>query len=194
MKSECWREWKGGKYGSDGGMTIRWAHENIDKWLKAHNPETALIMFGTNDIGQVPLDEYERKLGEVVDRCLENGTVAIVSTIPPRSGHLDASRKFAEAARKVAQVKNVPLVDYQAEILRRRPDDWDGSLAKFKGTYKDVYDAPTLVSGDGVHPSYPKTHRDFSDESLRTNGYALRSYLTLLAYARVIDKALGNQK
>lgn len=194
MKPECWREWRGGKFGSDGGMTIRWAHENIDKWLKEHNPEAALVMFGTNDIGQVPLDENERKLAEVVERCLVNGTVAIVSTIPPRRGHLDESRKFAEAARKVAREKRVPLVDYQAEILRRRPDDWDGSLAKFKGKFEDVYDAPTLVSGDGVHPSNPKSHQDYSDESLRTNGYVLRNYLTLLTYARVIDEVLERKK
>ena len=191
MKPECWREWKGGNYGSDGGMTIRWAHDNIDKWLKEHNPEAALIMFGTNDIGQVPLDEYEKKLGEVVDRCLDNGTVAIVSTIPPRSGHLDESRKFAEAARKVARSKKVPLIDYQEAILQRRPDDWDGSLAKFKGKYEDVYDAPTLISADGVHPSNPKSHQDFSDESLRTNGYALRSYLTLMTYSHLIEKVLA---
>ena len=94
----------------------------------------------------------------------------------------------------MARQKEVPLVDYQADILHRRPDDWDGSLAKFKGQFKDVYDAPTQVSGDGVHPSNPKTHRDYSQESLRTNGYALRSYLTLLAYARVIDQVLGRQK
>ena len=191
MQPKCWREWRGGNYGSDGGMTIRWAHDNIAKWLKDHNPEVALIMFGTNDIGQVPLDEYETKLGEVVDRCLANGTVAIVSTIPPRSGHLDESRKFAEAARKIALAKSVPLIDYHAEILRLRPDDWDGSLPKFKGQHEDVYDVPTLISGDGVHPSNPKSHPDYSRRSLRTNGFVLRNYLTLLMYARVIEKVLA---
>src|SRR5262245_9983165 len=52
MVPECWNKWKGPEYGSDGGMTIRWAHANVDKWLKNHNPETVLIMFGTNDLGQ----------------------------------------------------------------------------------------------------------------------------------------------
>src|SRR5262249_36640319 len=62
MKKECWRDWRGAAYGSEGGMTIRWADDNVEKWLKKLNPETAVIMFGTNDLGGVPLDEYEKKL------------------------------------------------------------------------------------------------------------------------------------
>ena len=42
------------------------------------------------------------------------------------------SKKFAEVQRKIAADLKVPLIDYQAEILKRRPDDWDGSLPKFK--------------------------------------------------------------
>src|SRR5262245_12753272 len=29
MKDECWAEWKGPRYGSEGGMTIRWAHRSV---------------------------------------------------------------------------------------------------------------------------------------------------------------------
>jgi hypothetical protein len=50
MARDCWDKWKGPRYGNEGGMSIRWAHENIDKWLKRLNPEVALIMFGTNDL------------------------------------------------------------------------------------------------------------------------------------------------
>src|SRR3954451_10564507 len=34
MKKECWRGWRGPAYGNEGRMTIRWAHANIDAWLK----------------------------------------------------------------------------------------------------------------------------------------------------------------
>src|SRR5436190_10375337 len=37
MKAECWRQWKGPEFGSNGGMTIRWALENCDKWLAKLN-------------------------------------------------------------------------------------------------------------------------------------------------------------
>src|SRR5262249_3046646 len=48
MKEDCWAKWKGPKFGNEGSMTIRWADDNVSKWLKDHNPETVLIMFGTN--------------------------------------------------------------------------------------------------------------------------------------------------
>jgi len=86
MKKECWRDWKGGEFGNTGMMTIRWAHENIETWLKTLNPEVALIMFGTNDLNSVPLAEYELKTRQVVRKCLDHGTVVILSTIPPKHG------------------------------------------------------------------------------------------------------------
>jgi len=194
MKPECWDKWKGAGYGSEGGMTIRWADENLERWLKDHNPETALIMFGTNDLGQLDLKEYRQKTGSVVDRCLKNGTVVILSTIPPRAGALDKSKEFAEAVRQIAREKKVPVMDYFAAVLKRRPDDWDGSRAQFAKSPGDEYQVPTLIARDGVHPSNPSRYKDYSEESLRHNGYALRNYLTLLAYADVIRKVLQPQK
>lgn len=190
MKPKCWREWKGAEYGNTGMMTIRWAHENVNEWLKRLHPEVVLIMFGSNDVGQMGVEEYERKTREVVERCLANGSIVILTTMPPRSGMIEKSRTFAEAVKKIAREKKTPLIDYFGEILRRRPDDWDGSLPKFKNTPGDEYQAPTLICRDGVHPSNPSTHQDYSEESLRTNGYVLRNYLTLQAYADVIRKIL----
>lgn len=189
MKPDCWAKWRGGKYGNDGGQTIRWAQSNVDRWLKDLNPEVAVIMFGTNDLGGLERKEYEQKTAEVVDRCLKNGTVVVLTTPPPRSGLLEKSKDFAEAVRKVAKDKKVPLIDYHAETLERRPDDWDGAMPKFKDV-KGVYEVPTIISADGVHPSFPKAHQDYSAESLSKNGYALRSYLTLTAYADVIREVL----
>jgi lysophospholipase L1-like esterase len=194
MKPDCWAKWKGPDFGSNGSMTIRWAHDNVDKWLGKHNPETVLIMFGTNDLSQLQLKEYEDKTRDVVQRCLKNGTVVIVSTIPPRSGQLDKAKTFADAVRKIAKEEKVPLVDYLAEVLKRRPDDWDGAMAKFKEAGKDVYQVPTLIAGDGVHPSNPAKFQDYSEESLKSNGYVLRNYLGLLAYAEVIRQVLQPAK
>lgn len=188
MKPECWREWKGAEFGSQGSMTVRWAFDNVDKWLAKLNPEVALVMFGSNDVGQMDVSEYETKLRAVVERCLRNGTVVILSTMPPRAGHVEKSRQFADAARKVAAELRVPLSDCFNEIVKRRPDDWDGSLEKFKAP-ADGYDVLTLISRDGVHPSAPKQFNgDFSAEALRSHGYNLRNYVTLLTYAEVIEK------
>jgi len=193
MKPECWNKWRGPKFGNEGSMTIRWAHENVDTWLKKLNPEVAVIMFGTNDLGSVPAKEYEQKTREVVDRCLANGTVVILTTIPPRSGMEKKSKEFADIQRKIAADLKLPLVDYQAEILRRRPDDWNGSLPKFNEA-SDPYQVPTLIAGDGIHPSNPNLSKDYSEDSLSKNGYQLRTVMTLSAYADVIRNVLAAKK
>jgi lysophospholipase L1-like esterase len=190
LKPDCWAKWKGPKYGSNGGMTVRWADENVDRWLKDLNPEAAVIMFGTNDLGGLDRKEFQAKTASVVDRCLKNGTVVLLTTLPPRHGMLEKSKAFADAVREVAKEKKVPLVDYQAEILKRRPDDWDGALPKFKDVPGGEYEVPTLLARDGVHPSFPKAHQDYSADSLARSGYGLRNYLTVIAYADVVRRVL----
>ena len=186
LRPECWRDWKGPEHGNQGGQTVRWALDNVNGWLRKLNPEVALIMFGTNDLHSLGAGEYRDKLREVSRRCLENGTVVILSTIPPRHGFLEKSREFAEAARGVARELALPLIDYHAEILRRRPTDWDGAADSFRD--HEGYDVPTLLSRDGVHPSAPKRFQDdYSPEGLRSHGYGLRNYLVLMKYAEVLD-------
>ena len=195
LKPHCWRDWKGPQFGNNGSMTIRWAYQNVHQWLKRMNPEAVVIMFGSNDVGQMDASEYETMTRDVVRRCLTNGTVVLLTTMPPRSGHLDKARQFAEAARKIAREESIPLVDYFDEAMKRRPQDWDGSLAQFKDLPGDEYQVPTLIARDGVHPSNPSRFvNDFSEEALRTNGFSLRNYLTLLAYADVIEKVLRRPK
>lgn len=195
MRKECWRDWKGPEFGSQGRMMVDWADENAASWLNKLEPEVVVIMFGTNDMRQGNADNYRRRLRSVVRRCLENGSIVILTTPPPRTGMLEKSKQFAAAVRQVSADLKVPLIDYQAEILKRRPDDWDGSRPEFKEAVKeDVYQAPTLISGDGIHPSNPGKYGDWSEESLRHNGYGLRSYLTLMKYAEVLRTVVKPEK
>lgn len=190
MKPDCWRVWRGSEFGNESGKTITWADENLDKWLKKLNPEAAVLMFGTNDLNTIEAKEYDLRMRAVIERCLKNGTVVILTTIPPRSGAVEKSKKFAEVQRQIAADLKLPLVDYQAEVLKRRPEDWDGSLAKFKEFAKDAYQVPTLIAADGVHPSNPQKLSDYSEESLKSNGFQLRNVLTVKAYAEVIRLVL----
>jgi hypothetical protein len=188
MKPACWK-WKGAGYGNYPGQDVRWAQANVDQWLRDLNPETALIQFGTNDLFSVPLPEFELGLQEVVKKCLNNGTVVILSTIPPRHDTVAQTRSYADAIRRVAQALQVPLCDFQAECLRRRPTDWDGASDQF-AAYSG-YDVPTLISRDGTHPSYPPRYAgDYSAQGLRSSGYVLRTYVTLLSYSEVIRTVL----
>jgi hypothetical protein len=188
MLEDCWDR-RGPEYGNQGQMTVRWAHENVDTWLTNLNPEVALIMIGTNDLSVLEVDEYEATMRKVVETCLDNGTIVILSSIPPKHSQAEKAAVFAEAVRRIARDMNIPLTDFHAEILRRRPHDWDGAMQKFSAY--EGYDVPTLISRDGVHPSNPQKYaNDYSEEGLRHNGYMLRTYLTLMKYAEVIEKVL----
>ena len=143
---ECWDKWKGPAYGSDGGQTARWARQNIDAWLKKLNPEVALIMFGTNDVRLgVPIDDYEKTSGK---SSRSASTMAPWSSSArshrgPRVGWRSSRPSSPRSIRKIAREMNLPLVDYHAAIVKRRPEDWNGSLAKFN-TGDEKADAKNL--------------------------------------------------
>jgi lysophospholipase L1-like esterase len=186
LKPECWRDWRGPEFGSQSRQTAAWADQNVSAWLNKLDPEVALIMFGSNDVREVGVEQYQSQLRSVVKKCLDHGTVVILSTIPPRHGFEVKSAAYADAARQVARELSVPLIDYHAEILKRRPKDWDGSSEAFRAY--EGHDVPTLIGRDGIHPSLPSNYKDdYSPEGLRSSGYGLRSYLVLMKYAEVID-------
>ncbi len=190
MKDDCWTKWKGDEYGNTGMMVMKWCADNVDKWLKKLNPECVLIMFGTNDLGGVSVADYEKYTRQAVQKCLDNGSVVILSTIPPRHGADAKVKQFVEVVYKVAQDLKVPVCDYYQAVMDRRPEDWSGALEKFKDpARKDEYQVPTLISADGVHPSNPQQWvGDYSAEGLKHNGYVLRNYVVLHSYAEVISK------
>jgi len=194
MRDECWGKWRGGDHGNESGQTAKWAADNVDKWLAKLNPECAVVLFGTNDLSKSDEKSYDKQMRAVVEKCLANGTVVVLTTPPPRAGFEDKAKAYAEVVRKIAADFKLPLVDYQAEILARRPDDWNGALPKFKESAKDVYQVPTLIAADGVHPSAPSKLADYSAEALRSNGYQLRNVLTLHAYADVVTRVLATAK
>ncbi|MCY3021397.1 MAG: GDSL-type esterase/lipase family protein [Planctomycetota bacterium] len=182
VQNRCWRGWKGPEFGNEGRTTTEWALQNMDGWLKKLNPEVALVMWGTNDtyLGPKP-PKYTDNLRAIVQKCLDNGTIPILYTIPPKgdqAGNPQATKHvetFVEAARTVAEEKKVPLIDFYKEIMTRQPTDF----------------AKTLL-GDGLHPSYPPQYQnDFSEEGLKNSGYTLRNYLSLKKYHEVYQKALS---
>ncbi len=194
----CWRNWKSGKYGCAGSTTISWAFANIDGWQKRMSPEAAVVLWGTNDAAYGPHGIHHlEKYAAVINRMLADGTVPIITTLPPFSrqrggiGMFLIVHNLRLAHLAVARANKLPLIDLYKEMVTRRPDDWDGKLKKFdEGGWKG-YNVPTMIARDGIHPSFPKKwQHDWSEEGLKSCGLGLRNYLTLKMWYEIYTKVL----
>lgn len=206
LHEPSWQQWKGGKWGCTGSTRIPWAFENIDEWQKRMNAESAVILWGTNDAaGGPPVPEYTEMYGVVVNRGLQDGTVPILTTLPPFSRQRSSMQMFLTvwnlrlAVLACAKANQTPVIDLWGEMIRRRPDDWDGRLEKFRDDIAKekggVYNAPTMIAGDGIHPSFPAAYRDdWSEEALRHCGLGLRNYLTLKTWYKVYQNVLRDNR
>lgn len=176
-----WRDYvkgardKGPKFANYSGWRVGQLLKSMDAVLERDKPEVAIIMIGTNDIsgGTVPAS-YRVSLEEVIKKCTAAHCVPILNTIPPRRDRDKAVDEANKIIRDVAKKLHVPLADFHAECLRRRPGkSWDG----------------TLISRDGVHPSGGKSN-DYSEGNLNVCGYALRNWLNFLVYRQLYFRVL----
>ena len=150
--------------------------------LAKYQPQLAVIMLGTNDVSAGrPVDAYRRELVTAVDQCLDRGIVPILSTLPPHVHRQELAREYSSAIRETARAKLVPLIDFEREILTRRPSDWDGTLLN-RG---DVH--PTAGQGDINAASAP------TSEHLRNCGYLLRGWLSVRKIGEVKSAVLDGQ-
>ncbi|MHC4250169.1 MAG: GDSL-type esterase/lipase family protein [Planctomycetota bacterium] len=183
-KGKRWRDYikgqggKGSKHGNYSGWRVGNLLRVVDSVLKREQPEAAIIMIGTNDIGggKVP-GGYRSGLETVIRRCLDANCVPIVSTIPPKRRAMAGVEGANAIIRELARQHGIPLVDYCAEVLKRRRDDWDG----------------TLISKDGVHPSGGKSNI-YTEANLRVSGYALRNWVTFMKLREVHHYVLSRPK
>ena len=176
-----WRDWvkgtrdKGPDHANYSGWRVGQLLAAMDAVLKRDKPEVAIIMVGSNDISgnRVP-DTYAGQLEAVVQKCVTAHCVPILNTIPPRRDHDEAVSEINQIIRDTAKRFHLPLVDYYAEILQRRPgDSWDG----------------TLISEDGVHPTGGKNNV-YSADNLEICGYALRNWTNFLMLRQVYFRVL----
>lgn len=152
----------------------------LAKLLDEYRPQIVVYMLGTNDVSAGrSLDAYRADVQKAVDLIAERGIIPIVSTIPPHHAQLEKSKSFNQAIREIAKARGLPLVDFEREILTRRPDDWNG----------------TLLNKNDVHPTGGQAGATTSSaptaENLRNSGYLLRGWLSVQKIAevkrRVID-------
>lgn len=151
----------------------------LDKMLDTYKPQLVVFMLGTNDASaQRKLDTFEADYRKAVDIIIGKSAIPIVSTIPPHIGRTDLAKSYNEAIRKIAKEKGLPLIDYEKEILTRRPDDWNGTLLN----KNDVHPS---ASFDGANASAAPTA-----ENLKKSGYLLRGWLSVQKIAEVKVKVI----
>jgi hypothetical protein len=113
-----------------------------------------------------------------VDLMVERGIICILSTIPPHIGKMQLASSYNEALRQLAKVRELPLIDYEQEILKRRPKDWNGTLLQ----KNDVH--PTATQGGTGANAAPTA------ENLSNSGYLLRGWLSVRKIAEVKRKVI----
>lgn len=141
---------------------------SLEKLLAMYRPQIVVLMIGTNDASAGrPPEAYQKDMVRATDLILAAHAIPILSTIPPHPGRTDLAKSCNDALRQVAKERNLPLIDYEQEILRRRPNDWNGTL---------------LGNGD-VHPTAAHAGVNASSaptaENLANNGYLLRGWLSV---------------
>jgi hypothetical protein len=119
------------------------------------------------------VEAYAADMQKAVDLILDQNAVCTLSTIPPHPGRLELAKACNEALRKLARARELPLIDYEKEILKRRPDDRNGTLLG----KNDVH--PTAAGGGATAASAPTA------ENLRNSGYLLRGWLSVQKIAEV---------
>lgn len=155
---------------------------SLAELLKNYQPQMVVLMIGTNDVAQGrKAEDYLADVEKAADTVLDSGCICILSTIPPFFGRPEASAKYNEGLRGLAKKHGLPLIDYEKEILLRRPQDWNG----------------TLMNKDDAHPSAGNEKVNSSaeptDENLATSGYLLRGWLSVKKIGEVKKAVLGEK-
>ena len=136
--------------------------------LDQYKPQAVVLMLGTNDasVGR-SVEDYRRDMETILDAMLSRGVVPILSTIPPHPHRGALAASYNRSLREMAERRRLPLIDFEREILARRPADWDGTLLG----QGDVH--PTAAQGAATPASAPTA------DNLRNSGYLLRGWLSL---------------
>ncbi len=146
----------------------------LAKLLEMYQPQVVVLMIGTNDAADGRMvANYQADVDKAVEKILAAGAVCILSTIPPYPGKMAVVKDYNEALRKLAKARQLPLIDFEQEILSRRPNDWDGTLL-MKG---DAH--PSAEQGNTKPTSAPTA------DNLRNSGYLLRGWLSVKKIAEV---------
>lgn len=179
----------GRSYTAAGGLTCqellaggKQELESLHDLLAKYRPQIVVLMIGSNDAThRRPATKFAADVGRALDEMLAQGSIPVVTTIPPHPREGELAAAYNDAIRQAARRRQAPLIDLEREILLRRPKDWNGTLLE----KNDVH--LSAARGDVTAASEP------TEEHLRQSGYLLRGWLSVRKIAeikrRVFDAA-----
>jgi len=162
--------------GGRGGMP------SLAELLETYRPQMVVLMLGSNDASEGHrLEDYRRDMETAIETILAVRAIPILSTIPPHFHRFELAKSYNVAIREIARQRELPLIDYEREILIRRPNDWNGTLLNHNDEH------PTAGTGGekGVSASSAPT-----EDNLKRSGYLLRGWLSVRKIGEVKRKVL----
>ena len=150
--------------------------------LEKYNPQVAFVLLGTNDARGRKADDVLKDMNTIVETCLGNGTIPVLTTLPPtaNAGMHARVKEINDRYLSLAAARKLPIIDLYGEMVSRQPG------GKWKGT---------LVGPDGIHLTHTLSAGPPTEENLANCGYLLRCWLTVQKLkdvkAKVVDKAKG---
>ncbi|MFH1378242.1 MAG: Calx-beta domain-containing protein [Planctomycetota bacterium] len=143
-----------------------------------HDAMYCVIMLGTNDVSanRTPA-AVKANLSTVIDLLVAKKIMPILSTIPPRGDSATNETRtnaLNPEIRALAQEKNVPLLDLNAEMKRRQPTGWSVYLT------------------DGVHLTSSSGDVIANPALLSNYGQNLRGFLAICKIMEIKDKVIDN--
>jgi lysophospholipase L1-like esterase len=142
--------------------------------IKKFNPQMAIYMLGTNDMNQGAAPAAAvANVEKALDALMANGTIPILSTIPPIKGKVPQVEAYNAELKKLAEKKKVPLLDLFGEM-------------------KAISADPTVfLDGDGVHLSHDGAGAAPTPDNFKKCGYLTRCYLNVKKAMEVKEKVVG---
>jgi hypothetical protein len=158
---------------------------SLERILDKYNPQVAFVLLGSNDVNaRRKPDDVLANMNTIIEMLLNNGTIPVLTTIPPMRGARRAERVNAVNNRylSLAAARKIPIVDLYGQFVSRQPNGaWDGAL----------------VGRDGVHLTHNLADGPPTKENLKRCGYLLRCYVTVQKLKevkkQVLDKAAAGK-
>ena len=148
----------------------------LSEIIKKYNPQMALYMLGTNDMNQGAAPAAAAaNVEKALDMLMANGTVPVLSTIPPMKGKIPQVEAYNAELKKLAEKKKVPLLDLFGEM---------------KAIDADMM---CFLTGDGVHLSFDNPGGAPTVDNFKKTGYLCRCYFNVLKLMEVKGKVIDGK-